>query len=459
MRRFSISPVPLVVATALLAPGQTRPNAMFDVVLVVSNSASMRRVDPNRVVPKALSDFGSALPPESQLGVVLFGAGATLVKGLNSAPSPDFEAAIAETIHYRSRLSNLSAGVERAIYELRENGRRKAVPVILIVSDGRRAGATSTATEDNTRWLLSGLTDEAKRTGVRIVTTVLGNEPDFRIAQTMALATGGSYFRALTATSLPGLLPKMLASATRASASGAKLDRLMPAPANVVRSRYPYWPWLLSVTILLVAIAVATLFLSYRFRREFAGTLTERDPPLNLAPPSMPQLRDQGGAALKTIAETSQLLRSLEEQLKTLQTISAESVITADRAAESAEERYSSLINDCISTVEFLEIMSRQESLSGDASMVLGRALKRVARVLEHAQVIEIPVQCGMPFDNATQEHSTSADRGEPYGVVTKIERKGYMMTSPLRGSVVLRPVRVEVSCRPVTQEGPQSSI
>jgi molecular chaperone GrpE (heat shock protein) len=213
------------------------------------------------------------------------------------------------------------------------------------------------------------------------------------------------------------------------------------------------------VTILLVAIAAATLFLSYRFRREFAGTLTERDPPLNLAPPSMPQLRDQGGAALKTIAEASQLLRSLEEQLKTLQTISAESVITADRAAESAEERYSSLINDCISTVEFLEILSRQESLSGDASMVLGRALKRVARVLEHAQVIEIPVQCGMPFDNATQEHSTSADRGEPYGVVTKIERKGYMMTSPLRGSVVLRPVRVEVSCRPVTQEGPQSSI
>jgi molecular chaperone GrpE (heat shock protein) len=412
-------------------------------------------------MPKALNDFGSTLPPGSQLGVVLFGSGATLVKGLNSAPSPDFEAALAEALHYRTRLSNLSAGVERAIYELRENGRGNAERVILIVSDGRRAGATSAATEDNTRWLLSGLTDEAKRNGVRIATTVLGNEPDFRIAQTMALATGGSYFRALTATSLPGLLPKMLASATRASASGAKPDRLVPAPANVVLARYPYWPWLLSVTILLVAIAAATLFLSYRFRGESVGTLTERAKPLrlNLPSPSMPQLRDQGGAALKTIAEASQLLRSLEEQLKTLQTISAESVITADRAAESAEEGYSSLINDCISTVEFLEIMSRQESLSGDASMALGRALKRVARILEHSQVIEIPVQCGMPFDNATQEHSTSADRGEPYGVVTKIERKGYMMTSPLRGSVVLRPVRVEVSCRPVTQEGPQSSI
>lgn len=458
MRRFSISATLLVIVTALSVLGQVASDAPLDVVLVVSNSANMRRVDPNRAAPKALNDFAATLPPGSRLGVVLFGSGATLVKDLNSAPNPGFDAALAEALHYRTRLSNLSAGVERAIYELREHGRRNAQRVILIVLDGHRPGATSAATEDNTRWLLTGLMDEAKRNGVRIVTTVLGNEPDFRIAQTMALATGGSYFRALTATSLPGLLPKMLASAKQTPANVEKQNRREPTPAKVLPSGYSYLPWLLSVTTLLVAIVAATIFLSRSFRRASAISLTEHAQP-RLASPSMPQLRDQGGTALKTIAEVSQLLRSLEEQLKTLQTISTESVITADRAAESAEERYSSLINDCISTVEFLEIMSRQESLSGDASMALGRALKRVARILEHAQVIEIPVRCGMPFDSATQEHSTSADRGEPYGVVTKIERKGYMMTSPLRGSVVLRPVRVEVSCRPVTQEGPQSSI
>jgi hypothetical protein len=183
-----------------------------------------------------------------------------LVKGLNSATGPDFEAVLAEALHYRTRLSNLSAGVERAIYELRENGRGNAERVILIVSDGRRTVATSAAAEDNTRWLLTGLTDEAKRNGVRIVTAVLGNETDFRRAQSMAFATGGSYFRALAATSLPVLLPKMLASATQAPASGGKQDRPVPAPANVAPSRYPYWPWLSSVTILLVAIAAATLF-------------------------------------------------------------------------------------------------------------------------------------------------------------------------------------------------------
>jgi molecular chaperone GrpE (heat shock protein) len=422
----------------------------------------MRRVDPGRLVPKAIGDFVSTLPLGPQWGVILFGSGATLAKGLNDTPSGNFEATLAEALHYRTRLSNLSAGVERALYEFRENGRGNAERIMLIVYDGHRVGTSTAATEDNTRWLLNGLAEEAKRNGVRIVTVVLGNEPDFRIAQTMALDTGGSYFRALTAAGLPGLLPRMLASATRSLASEAKPDRQALAPATVVPSRYSYWPWLLSATVVLIAIAVATLLPSYRFRSEPAGALTEQAEPLNLPSQSMPQLsqlREQGGAALKTIAEVSQLLRSLEEQLKTLQTISTESIITGDRAAESAEEMYSSLINDCISTVEFLEIMSRQQSLSGDAAMAVGRALKRVARILEHAQVVEIPVQCGMPFDSATQEYGTSVDRGEPYGAVTKIERKGYMMTIPSRGSVVLRPARVEVSCPPATQQGPVSSI
>ena len=129
-------------------------------------------------------------------------------------------------------------------------------------------------------------------------------------------------------------------------------------------------------------------------------------------------------------------------------------MIAADQAAGEAEERYSTLINDCIQTVDSLEIMSRQETVSEATSAALVRALKKVARILAHAHINEIPVQCGMPFDNATQEYGTAVDRGEPYGAVTKVERKGYMVTSPSRGSVILRPARVEVSCRPEMQQG-----
>ncbi|HVB56870.1 MAG TPA: nucleotide exchange factor GrpE [Candidatus Acidoferrales bacterium] len=461
MRHLFLSAILLMVSIAPMASAQGSHQSALDVVFVVENCTSMRKVDLNRVAPEALNVFAGNLPPGSRFGVVLFGSGTELVKDLKSTSSPGLVASLADALHlirYRGRLSNLPAGVERAIYELHQNGRGDAKKIILIISDGRIATGRPTTTAENTRWLLSGLMEEAKRNGVQIFIAVLGKDADFRIPETLTLATGGSYFRALNAESLPAVLPKIIDSLTEAAATkGIQREQ---TPATPVPSRNPYWAWLLWImAIFLVTVAVAILFLSRRFRRPSADTTTEHGQPLNLGPPSMPQLRDQGGSALRTIAEASQLLHSLEEQLKTFQAFATEYVIAADKAAESTEERYSSLINDCISTVDFLDIMSREKPLSGDTSLALGRALKRVTRILEHAQVTEIPVQCGLPFDNATQEYSSSADRGEPYGAVTKIERKGYMMTSPSGGSVVLRPARVEVSRRPVTQERDQSSI
>jgi molecular chaperone GrpE (heat shock protein) len=461
MRHLFLSAILLMVSIAPVAPAQGSHQGALDVVLVVENCASMREVDLNRVAPEALNVFAGNLPPGSRFGVVLFGSGTEVVKDLKSTSSPGLVASLADAlqlIRYRARLSNLPAGVERAIYELHENGRGDAKKIILIISDGRISSGRSTTTAENTRWLLSGLMEEAKLNGVRIFVAVLGKAADFRIPETMALATGGSYFRALNAESLPAVLPKVIDSLTQAAATkGIQLEQ---TPATPVPSRNPYWAWFMSImAILLVTIAVATLFLSRRFRRSSADKSTENIQPMNLKPPSVPQLRDQGGSALRTVAEASQLLHSLEGQLKTFQALATEHVITADKAAESTEERYSSLINDCISTVDFLEIMSREKPLSEDTSVALGRALKRVARILEHAQVTEIPVQCGLPFDNATQEYSSSADRGEPYGAVTRIERKGYMMTFHSGGGVVLRPARVEVSRRAEPQERAQSSI
>lgn len=456
MRHVFLAIIFLAAAIGPTASAQISHQGPLDVVFVVENSTAMRRFDQDRVAPSALDAFAGSLPSGSRFGVVLFASGAELVKDLKSTASPGLVASLADAlqlIRYRGRLHNLPAGIERAIYELRENGRGEAKKIILVLSGGRSISGTPAATTENTRWLLNGLTEEAKRNGVRIFIAVLGNEADFRIPQAVALATGGSYFRVSNATALPVVLPKVMDSLTQAAAT---IDiKREPPPTMVVPPRGPYWLWLLSIT----ATLLASIALAIVFRGRFRGGSPTGTPPqhvelLSIGPPSLPQLRERGGVALKTIAEASHLLHSLEDELKVLQSVATEYVIAADQAAGETEERYSTLINDCIQTVDSLEIMSRQEAASEATSAALVRALKKVARILAHAHINEIPVQCGMPFDHATQEYGTAVDRGEPYGAVTRVERKGYMMTSPSRGSVVLRPARVEVSCRPETQQG-----
>ena len=456
MRNLFLPLIFLAAPIAHTASAQVSHQGALDVVFVVENSTSMRRVDQNRVVPTALGTFAGSLPIGSRLAVVLFGPGAELVKDLKRTSSPGLVASLSDAlrlVRYRGRWHNLPAGVERAIYELRENGRGDAKKIILVVCGGRFTNGTSRATAEDTRWLLTGLLEEAKRNGVRIFIAVLGNEADFRIPQTLALATGGSYFRASNAAALPAVLPKVMDSLTQAAAEiGIKRE---PAQPPVVPPRSPYWLWLLSITAtLLASIALAIVFRGHFRSGSPTGTPREHVEPLSIGSPSLPQLRERGGAALKTIAQASHLLHSLEDELKVFQSVATECVIAANQTAEETEERYSMLIDDCIQTIDSLDIMSRQEALSEDTSAALVRALKKVVRILDHAHIIEIPVQCGMPFDNATQEYGTAVDRGEPYGAVTKVERKGYMMTSQSRGSVILRPARVEVSCRPETQQG-----
>jgi molecular chaperone GrpE (heat shock protein) len=451
--------LPLIFLAAPIghpASAQISYQGALDVVFVVEDAASMRRVDQDRTAPAALTAFAGSLPTGTRLAVVLFASGAELVKGLESKSSPGLVVSLSDALHlarYRGRLHNLPAGVERAMYELRENGRGDAKKIILIVCSSRSTSGTSTPTAESTRWLLSGLMDEAKRNGVRIFVTVLGNEADFRIPQTLALATGGSYFRASNAAALPAVLPKVIDNLTPPAATiGTKRE---PAPSTVVPPRTPYWLWLLSITaILLASIALGIVFQSRFGPRTPTGTHTEVVESLNNGLSSISELRERGGAALKIIAAVSHLIHSLEDELNVFQSVATECVIAANQSAEETEERYSMLIDDCIQTVDFLEIMSRQETLTEDTSVALVRALKKVAKILEHAQITEIPVECGMPFDNATQEYGTVADRGEPYGAVTKVERKGYRMTSPSRGNVILRPARVEVSCRPATPQG-----
>src|SRR6266699_1092943 len=114
---------------------------------------------------------------------------------------------------------------------------------------------------------------------------------------------------------LPAILPKVVIRLTD-----------VPHPKDIPRERIAARPvlprssslrWLLLIAaILLAAVAGSILFHARRARRSSTESSIEQIQPTDPAPPSMPQLRDQGGAALRTVADLSQLLHSLEGQIE-----------------------------------------------------------------------------------------------------------------------------------------------
>src|SRR5580693_9651172 len=69
---------------------QTPPSNALDVFLIVDNSRSMRRNDSNFAIPGALASFADRLPPNSQLGILIFDKDAKVVLELTRTTGEQF---------------------------------------------------------------------------------------------------------------------------------------------------------------------------------------------------------------------------------------------------------------------------------------------------------------------------------------------------------------------------------
>src|SRR5262245_49908473 len=99
-----------------------------DIVLVLDNSGSMRNNDPQRLATPAVTEFIQNQPFDTRVAIVLFANEAELVLPLMPAEvAADGEAANAlKRFSYRGQWTRIAVGVERALYELRNEGRTDA---------------------------------------------------------------------------------------------------------------------------------------------------------------------------------------------------------------------------------------------------------------------------------------------------------------------------------------------
>jgi Mg-chelatase subunit ChlD len=254
-------------------------HASRDVLLVLDNSGSMRKNDPDRLAPSAVSRFIERQPGDTRVGIVMFADEPELIVPLTQVDSGRGELAAAmDRLNYVGRWTQTAGAIERALYELRLNGRPDAQRAIVLMTDGIIDTGDAKRDAGLYDWLRNSLAPQAAREGVQIYGLAFTERADYQLLQSLAAATSGEYFRALRADDLDGSMRRIddtlgnIAAPAPAAAPVQAMGAAPAADAAPSRERVVYalppdepqpaaagagsgggWWWLLGLTVLAVA--------------------------------------------------------------------------------------------------------------------------------------------------------------------------------------------------------------
>jgi pSer/pThr/pTyr-binding forkhead associated (FHA) protein/Mg-chelatase subunit ChlD len=188
------------------------PDHALDLVFVIDNSGSMKKNDPNFITPQVVSTFVRQLANNTQVGVVLFDQKARLLIPMTLISSATAQQKVINSlkkIDYRGQFTNTPIGIERALYELKTNGRAEAQKGIIFVTDGIVDTGNKLKDQELTQWLKKDITAKSKLLGIRIFGIALTEAADYSLIQTLAAKTDGEYFRTFEAGEISGVLKQI----------------------------------------------------------------------------------------------------------------------------------------------------------------------------------------------------------------------------------------------------------
>ncbi|MBT7087298.1 MAG: FHA domain-containing protein [Desulfobacterales bacterium] len=170
-----------------------------DIVIVLDNSGSMKINDPSFLTIEVVKDFIKRLDNKATLGMVIFDKKADLIEpltGITGVPTKKRLLKSLEKVNYKGLYSNSPAGIERAVYELKTNGRKNASKTIIFLTDGIVDTGDKSQDILMKKWLTEDLAMACKKAEIRIFSIAFTNDADFSVIQSLALKTDGEYFRA-----------------------------------------------------------------------------------------------------------------------------------------------------------------------------------------------------------------------------------------------------------------------
>lgn len=183
-----------------------------DVILVLDNSGSMKKNDPDFLAREVVIRFLGGFDASDRVGMVIFDGEIREVAPLSDLGDLQSKAQFARSvgaIDYSGRFTDSPSAVERALYELKTHGRDDAGQVVILLTDGIVDTGDRIRDAQRAEWLKEDLAREAVYAGIRTFGIAFTDQSDFRLIQTLALRTGGRYFRAYTAEDVQGILGRI----------------------------------------------------------------------------------------------------------------------------------------------------------------------------------------------------------------------------------------------------------
>lgn len=236
----------LLASSGVLAAATPR-----DVVLLLDNSGSMRRNDPQFLTRRAVAEFLQGLTERTRVAIVIFDQKVRVAAPLTPVTETTRHGLLAklEIIDYRGRFTNSPAGMERAIYELKRHGRVDTEKIIIFMTDGIVDTGDAMRDRELAKWMGETLAGEAAAAGIRIFGIAFTDAADFQLIQTLTFKTGGTYFRAIAADDIGSIFERLNASLQHTEAPiGRPVPMLLPPmtprpgmPSAVTISE-PEWP-------------------------------------------------------------------------------------------------------------------------------------------------------------------------------------------------------------------------
>ena len=170
-----------------------------DVILVLDNSGSMKKNDPGFLASKAVHEFLSSLDDDSRVAVIIFDQSVRVVVPLTEITEESRPAILnsIEKLDYKGLYTDSPAAIEKAIYDLKNNGRENAKKLIVFMTDGIVDTGNVNRDVEKSRWLQQDLAAGAADAEIQIFSIAFTDEADFQLIQALAQRTGGEYYRAL----------------------------------------------------------------------------------------------------------------------------------------------------------------------------------------------------------------------------------------------------------------------
>ncbi len=203
----------ILVTMVLLFPsmGVYADSLPRDVVLVLDNSGSMKKNDPGFLTVQAVSGMINNFKWDTRASVIIFDQDVNLAVGLTKIDDESRPTLLnsLKGINYRGQYTDSPAAVERAIYELKNNGRTDARKIVVFMTDGIVDTGKQEMDALRTEWLREELSAEAADDGILIYSVAFTGNADLLMISTLARKTHGQYFRAEQANELESVFTKI----------------------------------------------------------------------------------------------------------------------------------------------------------------------------------------------------------------------------------------------------------